>query len=354
MKKQVYIAYTGGTIGMRRTAHGYAPASGFLQQQMLVMPELADPVMPKFVINEYAPLLDSSNMVAANWIEIAEDIRRHYDDYDGFVVIHGTDTMAYTASALPFILQGLHKPIVVTGSQIPLCEVRSDGRHNLLTSLLIAAYSEIPEVCLFFGTKLLRGCRAVKVNADGLDAFESPNYPLLGQAGVEITLYRERVLQPGGGPGPLNVKPLTGAVVGTLGIFPGISAEVVRNTLMQPLQGLVLETYGAGNAPDKDPALTAALAEATARGVVVVNCTQCLIGGVRMGTYATGSALARAGVISGYDMTREAALSKLFVLFSSGATPDEVKAQMQVSLCGELTRQEPGPAEHAPVHPVNA
>ncbi|HEX7679858.1 MAG TPA: asparaginase domain-containing protein, partial [Thermoanaerobaculia bacterium] len=157
MRKRVYIAYTGGTIGMKRTRAGYVPASGYLQQQMDAMPELKHPSMPRFEVHEYAPLLDSSNMTPREWVAIARDIGDHYDDYDGFVVLHGTDTMAYTTSALPFMLNGLGKPVIVSGSQIPLCEVRNDGRENLITSLLIAANYDIPEVCLYFGGRLLRG-----------------------------------------------------------------------------------------------------------------------------------------------------------------------------------------------------
>ena len=188
MSKRLYIAYTGGTIGMSRTPDGYAPAPGFLAAQMAAMPELADPRMPGYDIHEYDPLLDSSNMRPADWVRIGHDIVAHYDAYDGFIVLHGTDTMAYTASALPFFLQGLGKPVIVTGSQIPLCEIRNDARANLITSMLIAAEYPVPEVCLYFGGKLLRGCRAVKVDADGLEAFDSPKYPPLGVAGVEIQI----------------------------------------------------------------------------------------------------------------------------------------------------------------------
>ncbi len=186
--KRLYIAYTGGTIGMRRTAEGYAPAPGFLAAQMAVMPELVDPAMPAYDLHEYEPLLDSSNMRPADWVRIGRDIVKHYDDYDGFVVLHGTDTMAYTASALPFFIGGLGKPVIITGSQIPLSEVRNDARSSLVTSMLIASSAAVSEVCLYFGNKLLRGCRATKVHADGLDAFDSPNYPPLGRVGVDVDI----------------------------------------------------------------------------------------------------------------------------------------------------------------------
>ena len=343
-RKRVYLINTGGTIGMARTADGYAPAQGFLEAQMRRMPELADPAMPEFTIHELAPLLDSSNMTPQNWVQIAQEIHRHYDEYDGFLVLHGTDTMAYTSSALPFILRNTQKPIIVTGSQIPLCEIRSDGRENLITGLLLAAESEIPEVCLFFGNRVLRGCRAVKTSARGFDAFDSPNYPPLGQAGIDIIIHRERLWRPDAGDAWLHDGHLDSTSVGALRLFPGISARVLENMLMPPIQGLVLETYGVGNGPDQNPEFLAVLKRATDRGVVVVNCTQCLRGAVSMGDYATGAALARAGVISGHDMTTEAALAKLTTLLSSDLPPAEVKRWMARSLCGELTEPETHPA----------
>jgi L-asparaginase len=335
MRKRVYIAYTGGTIGMRRTDAGYSPAGGYLQQQMEAMPELAHPSIPSYTINEYAPLLDSSNMTPAEWVKIARDVAANYSRYDGFVVLHGTDTMAYTASALPFMLQGLHKPVLITGSQIPLCEVRNDARENLITSLLIAASYAIPEVCLYFGGRLLRGCRATKVSADGFAAFDSPNFPPLGTVGIDIEINWDLVRKPRAA--KLAVQELTRPVVSALRLFPGISPELVRNVLRPPLQGLVLEAYGVGNGPDQDEEFLAALHDATKRGVVIVDCTQCLEGTVNLGEYATGSALADAGVISGYDMTAEAALAKLYYLFSRGLSPARVKREMQRDLRGEMT-----------------
>ena len=336
-RKRVYIAYTGGTIGMMPTRDGYRPARGSLQKQMAAMPELGHPTMPAYHIREYEPLLDSSNMTPAEWVKMARDIASVYDDYDGFVVLHGTDTMAYTTSALPFLLSGLAKPVIVTGSQIPLCEVRNDARENLITSLLIAANHDVPEVCLYFGGKLLRGCRATKVSADGFAAFDSPNVAPLGTVGVDIEINRDLVRRPARR-SKLRVEALERApVVSALRLFPGISPELVRNVLLPPLQGLVLETYGVGNGPDRDDLFIAALAEATGRGVVIVDCTQCLEGTVDLTEYAAGSALARAGVISGFDMTAEAALTKLYSLLSRGWSPQRVKREMQRDLRGEMT-----------------
>jgi L-asparaginase len=275
-------------------------------------------------------------MMPSDWSRIARGIAERYDDYDGWVVIHGTDTMAYTASALAFMLEGLGEPVIVTGSQIPLCEVRSDARTNLVTSLLVASRFRIPEVCLFFGDRLFRGCRSVKVSADGFDAFDSPNYPPLGTVGIDIDVNWTRVRTPA--EPDLALREIASPYVGALRLFPGISAELVHNALQPPLQGLVLEAYGVGNAPEKNREFVRALEEASSRGVVIVNCTQCLSGTVDLGGYATGSVLARAGVISGYDMTAEAALTKLAFLFSLGLDPAVVKKRMQEDLRGELTR----------------
>jgi L-asparaginase len=337
MRKRVYIAATGGTIAMRRTAAGYDTEPGFLAELLAKLPELQAPEMPDYTLHEYDPLLDSSNMTPRDWWRIAQDLEAQYDDYDGFVVLHGTDTMAYTASALPFFLEGLGKPVIVTGSQIPLCEIRNDARANLLASLLIAANEPIPEVCLFFGDKLLRGCRAVKVDADGLAAFDSPNYPPLGEAGTDLEIHWNRVRPAPAPETRFRVREVDEVMIGALRLFPGIPAEFLKNVLRPPLKGLVLEAYGVGNGPDRDPAFLAALAEAIGRGVVIVDTTQCLRGKVDLADYATGAALAKAGVVSGHDLTAEAALAKLYYLFSVGLPPEEVKNQVGRDLRGELT-----------------
>jgi L-asparaginase len=352
-KKRVYVAYTGGTIGMKRTrASGYSPEPGYLQKQMRDMPELKHASMPSFTIHEYQPLLDSSNMTPLEWVEIAHDIAAHYDDYDGFVVLHGTDTMAYTASALPFMLHGLGKPVLITGSQIPLCEVRNDARENLITSLLIAANYDIPEVCLYFGGRLLRGCRSTKVSADGFAAFASPNHPPLGEVGIEIEINWPFV-RPRQARQKLSVQEMASPVVSALRLFPGIAPELVRNVLRPPLQGLVLEAYGVGNGPDQDAEFIRALAAATERGVVIIDCTQCLEGTVNLHEYATGASLAAAGVISGFDMTAEAALAKLHWLFSRGWSHDRVKREAQRDQRGEMTIQ-PGASRYRPQHRIQS
>lgn len=336
MRKRVYIAYTGGTIGMTPLEEGYAPAPGYLQKQMENMLELKSGLMPQYTINEYDPLLDSSNMTPSEWVAIAQDIARNYHDYDGFVVLHGTDTMAYAASALSFMLEGLQKPVIFTGSQIPICEIRNDARDNLITAILIAGNFNIPEVCLYFGDRLFRGNRTVKVNADGLDAFDFPNFPPLGTVGIDIKINT----------GLINKVPQKEFTVHNFGdhsisalrLFPGISAQVVENILHPPLKGLVLETYGLGNIPDQNKELINVLKKACEQGVVIVACTQSLRGTVDLGAYKAGSVLERIGVISGYDMTTEAALAKMYYLFSRGYSIEEIRRLMQENIRGELTK----------------
>lgn len=340
MKKAVYIVYVGGTIGMVKSPQGYIPASGFLQEHMAAMPEFKDETMPEFTIHEYSPLLDSSNMTPNDWVQIAQDIAENYDKYDGFVVLHGTDTMAYTASALSFLLENLGKPVIITGSQIPLVELRNDARAHLIDSLLIASRYAIPEVCLYFNNKLLRGNRTKKISASGFDAFAAPNYPPLATVGVEIILDRDH-LSPLPCYGFALSTVLTRPRVGQITLFPGISIDVIRNFLQPPIQGVILETYGTGNAPDKDKDFLDALKEASDRGVVIISCTQCMTGSVDLGAYATGNALRNCGVISGADMTIEAALTKLYYLFSLGLEPDKVRTLMQQSIRGELTEASP-------------
>lgn len=335
MRSTVYVAYTGGTIGMARTSAGYAPEPGLLETMMRRLPELRADNMPEFIVNEYRTLKDSANISPGDWNLIAADIASQYEKHSGFVVLHGTDTMAFTASALSFMLEGLNKPVIVTGSQIPMCEVRNDARNNLITSLIVAGSAQIPEVCIYFNGRLLRGNRSVKVHSVGFDAFASPNYPNLGDIGVDIDIHDDLIRRRSRR--PFRLRPCGADPVAALRVFPGVAGEVIRNVSRPPLRGLVLECYGVGNAPSADPGFLGALREANDRGVVIVDVTQCIRGSVDLASYAAGSELAEVGVISGYDMTVEAALSKLLYLFGRRISTDQVKREMQRNLRGELT-----------------
>jgi L-asparaginase len=333
-RKRIYVAYVGGTIGMKATDNGYAPVPGHLTEQVRDRPELRSSEVPELSISEYEPLLDSANARPADWLRVARDLASHRSFYDGFVVLHGTDTMAYTASALAFLLRGLGKPVVVTGSQIPLGVLRSDGRQNLLTSVLVAARDDVREVCLVFGSQILRGCRTVKSSASGFEAFSSPNLPPLGEAGVEIEVSESRLRAPD--PVSMGLPMALDAHVAMLRVYPGMPASVLRAAMAPPVRGLVLEAYGAGTVPG-DPSWLAALAEGAARGVVVVVVSQCVDGRVDLGAYATSAPLVEAGAVGGLDMTTEAAYAKLVVLLSSGLAVDSVRQLMVSDLAGELT-----------------
>ncbi len=344
---RVRVLYTGGTIGMKEGPGGLAPVQGYLAEQLARLPQFHEPSQPlfttppsrfgrrvRFDVKEYDPLLDSSNMGMEDWARIAEDIAEAYERYDAFVVIHGTDTMAYSASALSFMLENLGKPVIFTGSQLPLAQTRNDAIDNLLGALTIAGHYEVPEVCLYFAHRLLRGNRARKVDASGFEAFASGNHPPLVEAGVEISVNWGAVRPKG--TGAFRVESRMDPHVASLRIFPGISGEIAVNFLRPPIRGVVLETYGAGNAPDRRTDLLAAIREATDRGVVIVNCTQCQRGRV-VEAYTAGAALAAAGVVGGADMTAEAALTKLSFLLGQGLATDEVKRRMRLDLRGELT-----------------
>ncbi len=332
-RKKVCIIHTGGTIGMQKTALGYATQKGSINAAIADIHELDSEEMPLYDLIDYDPLLDSSNISIAEWVKLARDIEERYQEYDGFVILHGTDTMAYTASALSFMLAGLAKPVIITGSQIPLCEIRNDARDNLITALLIAAEGKVSEVCLYFGNKLFRGNRATKISSDELIAFDSPNYPPLAEAGVKIEINSKYLLEKGN---KLELKKFRNQQIAVLKIFPGIQFEVFENIVTDDLGGIVLEAFGVGNIPESD-SLLRILDKAEKNGTVIVVCTQCLRGSVMIGAYESSNMLIRAGAVSGHDMTVEAAVTKLYYLLSQDYDIETVKMLMQSDLRGELS-----------------
>ena len=336
MRSSILIIYTGGTIGMQRSEQGYIPVSGHLQRQLALMPEFHRPEMPDFTIHEYTPLMDSSDMTPEDWQHIADDIKAHYDQYDGFVILHGTDTMAFTASALSFMLENLSKPVIVTGSQIPLAELRSDGQINLLNSLYVAANYPINEVSLFFNNRLYRGNRTTKINAENFNAFRSFNYPVLASAGIHIK-YNNVQIHTESTQGGLQPHYLLDTNIAILKLFPGIQESVVDAILsIEGLKAVVLETYGSGNAPRKEWFLRR-LHDACEQGIVIVNVTQCSAGTVEMERYETGYRLMQAGVVCGYDSTTESAVTKLMFLLGHNYSPAEVRELMNRPIAGEIT-----------------
>lgn len=336
MKKRIYVAYTGGTIGMKASEQGYVPVKGHLSEAINNTPDFHRSEMPEFTINEYHPLIDSSNMAPQDWQRIADDIKANYDDFDGFVVLHGTDTMAYTSSALSFMFEGLSKPIIVTGSQIPFSQLRSDGQVNLLNSLFIAANYPINEVGLFFNNRLFRGNRCIKAYADGFNAFDSPNMPPLLEAGINIKLVAGKLASDEPSQSALTLSHITPQPIGVVHLYPGISHELIANVIKQPVKALILRSYGVGNAP-QDEQLLKLLKLAHEREIIVVNCSQCIKGTVNMDGYATGNALSQCGVVSGADMTLEATLTKLHFLLSQNYSFKDTCRMMTQSLRGELS-----------------
>ncbi len=333
-RASVYIAYTGGTIGMKQTRKGFVPAPGLLEKALNMQPEFQDPALPQLHLHEYPDLIDSSNVTPKHWNDMAEDIVRNYDHYDGFVILHGTDTMAYSAAALSFMLENLSKPVIFTGSQIPFLQLRSDARDNLIGALQLAAISKIHEVCLYFHHQLYRGNCSSKIDSSGFSAFESPNYPPLARVGVDIKIDRGNIINKP--EGSIHYQKIGPSEIGTVHIHPGVSAEILKNYLRQPVKGLILITYGAGNIPSHDDDFVAVITEACERGIVIVNCSHCLKGSINMSAYETGSILEQAGVVNGKDMTLESCITKLSWLLSKHQDPEQIRKLMAENLRGEL------------------
>ncbi len=339
MDRTILIIYTGGTIGSVQTAGGGLAPLDFSEIHRHV-PELVQDHLTIEAVS-FEPPIDSSNVTVAHWVELTRLIRSRYDEFDGFVILHGTDTLAYTASALSFMLEGLHKPVILTGSQLPIGLPRTDGRENLLSAVEIASAQRldapiIQEVAVYFGSSLYRGNRTHKASAESMQAIISPNLPPLAEAGVDILfnegiLFRDTV-------GQLHVHEAMDSRIAWLPIFPGQSPEILKRILeWGELKGLVLSTYGSGNAPT-DSALKSLLSAANDRGVALVNVSQCSHGAVHPERYATAHLLRDCGVIPGGDMTTEAALTKLMHCLGRGLKGDDLRNAMRGNLRGEITK----------------
>ncbi len=343
-RPKILLVYTGGTIGMIENAIDKS-------LQPFDFTHLIDNV-PKVKMLDYDidniqfnPPIDSANMSPQHWSDIAASIEDNYDSFDGFVILHGTDTMAFTASALSFMLENLHKPVIITGSQLPIGEVRTDGEENLITALQVAAARDslgepmVQEVAILFENYLWRGNRSTKMSADNFNAFKSNNYPPLAKIGLGIH-FKEDALYRVPSKRPLKVRYDMDPNVMFVSLFPGMTEKTLKYIVNTPdIKGIVLKTYGAGNGPE-DKWVTDTLRSAVERGVVILNVTQCVNGGVHSTMYATGNSLAKAGVISGYDITSEAAVTKMMYLFGAGLSSQNVKKYLQCSLCGEVTIHE--------------
>lgn len=342
-KSSILLIYTGGTIGMKEDPVMQALVPFDFSQILEEVPELG-----KFAYRidscTFEPLIDSSDIEPPHWLALAEMLERNYDSYDGFVILHGTDTMAYSASALSFMTEGLTKPVIFTGSQLPIGAPRTDGKENLISSVEIAAakdgagHAVVPEVCICFDNLLMRGNRTSKVNSDNFRAFRSENLPPLAEAGISIRYNTALIRKPDSWEKrPLFHKNLD-TRVSILKIHPGITPQVVKNILCGPeTRAVIIETYGAGNAPTREWFLEL-VHEAAEKGKIMLNISQCRTGCVNMDIYATGKCLKDAGAVSGYDCTTESALAKLFYLMGKSSDNREVKAGLEKNLRGEISK----------------
>ncbi|MBT8183491.1 MAG: asparaginase [Eudoraea sp.] len=339
-KTKILLIYTGGTIGMVKDYNSGVLTAFDFKKLLTHIPELGQLACSIKSVSFRKPI-DSSNMNITHWVNIAGIIEKHYDKFDGFVVLHGSDTMSYTSSALSFMLEHLAKPVVFTGSQLPIGDLRTDAKENLITSIQIAALQErgkpvISEVCLYFEYKLYRANRTTKINAEHFEAFASLNYPPLASSGVHLKVYQENLFIRKSRKALFVHKKMDNRVA-ILKLFPGISREVVKSFFeSEGLKAVILETYGAGNATTEDWFLKE-VGRAINTGIQVVNVTQCSGGSVMMGQYETSEALGNMQVINGKDITTEAAITKLMYLLGSAVSPKSFKSIFETSLRGEMT-----------------
>ncbi len=342
-KSALLLIYTGGTIGMKQDMKDLTLKPFDFSQILDEVPEIRKFA---FKIDTYSfePPIDSSDVEPSLWQDLARLIKEKYEDYDGFIILHGTDTMSYSASALSFMLDGLTKPVIFTGSQLPIGVPRTDGKENLISAVEIASAKDeeghpaVPEVCVCFDSLLMRGNRSTKVNSEVFRAFQSPNFPPLAEAGINIRYNNEYIRKPNDWYQILTINTELDTRVSILKIHPGITPEVVRNILCgKDTRAIIMETYGSGNAPTRDWFLDI-VKESSAMNKIIVNVTQCLAGTVNMNIYANGKALERAGVIDGYDSTTESALAKLFYLMGKSRDNEWVKAMMGRNLKGEISK----------------
>lgn len=339
---RVLLIYTGGTIGMGKNPRTGALEPLDISSLLSHLPEI-EQIETKVDVYQFPTPIDSSDMNHLMWAEIVHIINDRYAQYDGFVILHGTDTMAYTASALSFMMTNLTKPVILTGSQLPIGQLRTDGKENLITSIELASLTNhhgvtpIPEVCIYFSGHLLRGNRSTKQNAEQFNAFESFNYPHLCEAGVNFRFIAEHnILNPDFSK-PMEPHFQMDPNILVFSLFPGLQEQTVKHIIDSPsLRGIVMRSYGSGNAPQQRW-LSELLHRATERGVVIVNISQCMAGRVEMGRYDAGVHLVQSGVLSGYDSTIEAATTKLMYLSSLYEDPKMIRVLMQSSIAGEIT-----------------
>ncbi|MHC1689419.1 MAG: asparaginase [Bacteroidales bacterium] len=342
MNSSILLIYTGGTIGMKQDPETGALMPFNFNEILEEVPELKK-FGCKIDTFSFEPPIDSSDIRTDFWIEIAKLIQKNYSLYDGFVILHGTDTMSYSASALSFMLENLQKPVIFTGSQLPIGMLRTDGKENLISSIEIAAAKDsegramVPEVCIYFESQLYRGNRTTKYNAENFRAFRSANYPVLAEIGIHIKYNNAYIRYPETFSNELSIKTDLGTSVVILKIFPGISSEIIEPILnINGLKAIILETYGSGNAPTAQWFIDL-LKNAIDRGLIILNVTQCHAGKVDMDAYSTGILLKKIGVISGFDSTTEAALTKLFFILGQTDDIQEIKRMLQKNLRGEIS-----------------